>query len=104
LAVEKQIENVNPKGPFTLDRSPREPDERFFSFQAIGVWTQEPGSAVIGSYSVNRKTADVWDMSSCEVIEFPKLFEVQTKYRIRIGSGKEQPSKGPNSYAKPSLC
>ena len=104
LAVEKQIERVNPKGSFTLDPFPREPDERFISFQALGVWSKEPGSAVIGTYSVNRKTADVWDMSSCKEINFPKLFEVQTKYRNRMGSHRERSTTRQDSSDRPSLC
>jgi hypothetical protein len=103
LAVEKQTEQVHPKGAFSLDKFSPEPDERFYSFQAIGVWSRQQGSAVLGTYSVNRTTAEVWNMFSCEVVEFPKLFKVQTRYRNRMGLHKESATHQ-NSSDRPSLC
>ena len=80
LAVEHQIKDLKPHGTFSVDKNPRETDLRFYTFEALGVWSSKPGSAVIGNYSVNRKTATVWDMTSCKRIEFSALARLKKHY------------------------
>jgi hypothetical protein len=83
LAVDHQIEHLKKKGRFSLDQYQFEPDQRFYSFEALGVWSREPGSAVIGHYAVNRTTAEVWNRDSCELITFPALEDAQEQLRRR---------------------
>jgi hypothetical protein len=80
LVVVRQIRGVKPKGQFSVDKTSNEPDARFYSFEALGVWNSGPGSAVLGNYSVNRRTATVWDTTLCERIRFPKLIRLQEHY------------------------
>ncbi len=85
LAVQHQIAPLPWHGPFSLESLAREDDPRFSSFEALGVWTaNEGGSAVLGNYSVNRATAEVWDLSSCTRIAFRALVKMQKRYRARL--------------------
>jgi hypothetical protein len=83
LVVLHDTRDVHPRGNFSLDPMAIEPDKRFKSFEALGVWRSE-GSAVLGNYSVNLATADVWNLSKCKRIEFPRLTALQTRYRRHL--------------------
>jgi len=83
--VEYQIRHINPGGSFSLDKN-AEPDPNYYSFQALAVWHPEKeGSAVLGNYAVDRRTAEVWNDDNCEEAHFPALTALQTGIRKRIG-------------------
>ena len=70
---------------FSLEPLAKEPDKRFFSFEALGNFESDrPGSAVIGNYAVDRRTAEVWDLILCKRVEFAALREARSKL---LGSG-----------------
>jgi len=81
LAVLHQIRAIPHHGTFSLDQNVVEPDKRFLSYQAMGIWHPgDYGSAVVGTYSVNLRTAEVWDITTCKTIEFRQLRVLQERY------------------------
>jgi hypothetical protein len=81
IAVRNFVDQFHPGGPFTLESMAIEHDNRFHSFEALGVWdSSQPGSAVIGNYTVNMTTGQVWDLSSCGEIKFPRLQNLRRRY------------------------
>jgi hypothetical protein len=69
------------RGVFTLDPMGVENDPRFYSFQAVGnsAPREEVGSAVLGSFAANRRTGEVWDLTSCQRIQFPALTQLRAR-------------------------
>jgi len=82
-AVRQQIRSIPHHGTFTLDPMAIEPDERFLSYQALGVWKSDSGSAVIGNYSVNLQTGEVWDLTACQTVEFRGLHIPRGRYIVQ---------------------
>lgn len=77
-------------------------DEQHQRFYVVAVTWAGPanGSAVYGSYYVDRQTGDVWDaVEECTQIDTPTLRKLQAKVRMRIGLSKsdyqKQKQKGP---------
>lgn len=95
LTVRHLIRAIPHHGNFSLDQNVVEPDNRFLSYQALGVWSDDQISAVLGSLTVNLQTAEVWDLSSCKIIKFRQLRILQKRY---IGAARKWPG------ATPALC
>ncbi|HEY2069302.1 MAG TPA: hypothetical protein VGG48_07095 [Rhizomicrobium sp.] len=98
FAIQHQFLKLPVHGAFSLDPMAREDDPHFASFEALGVWTNNKyGSAVLGNYSVNRLTGEVWDLFTCERIDFRALAKQQARYRARFGLS-------PPNGLQPALC
>lgn len=100
IAVRHQLKAVHPRGPFSLETIAVENNKRFRSFEALGVWdSSRAGSAVIGNYSVNMTTAQVWDDTSCEEMRFPQLDALKRRYipRVNLKAGKRGVNAPPRS-------
>lgn len=104
LVVRHQIEDIKHKGNFSLDPFDPEPDNRFYTFEALGVWSPEPGSAVIGHYSVNKKTGDVWDLFTCKKVDFDSLRILRERYLHQAGFASRKDLKSVNRSAVPVFC
>ena len=80
VVVDHQLKELGKNVNYSLDRFVKEPDRRFFWFEALGNFpSDQPGSAVIGNYAVDRRTGAVWDMTLCKRIEFGALREERRK-------------------------
>jgi hypothetical protein len=56
----------------------------FYRFEIT--WNNpNPGSAVIGSYAVNKATGDVWELVQCRRMRSPDLKRLQQELRQAIG-------------------
>src|SRR5205823_3608417 len=76
LVVRNKIRNVHPHGNFSIEPMAVQKDKGFLAYEALGVWSEKQGSAVLGNYSVNLQTAEVWNIDSCEKIRFAQLYLV----------------------------
>jgi hypothetical protein len=83
LAMDHQIAVIPHHGTYSLDSQIKILDPRFQTFQALGDW---PGSmsAVLGTYTVNRLTGEVWNDDTCTRVHFPALRRMQARYRARF--------------------
>ena len=106
LAVRHQIEGIRNKGNFSLEEFVPEPDDSFYTFEALGVWSPGLGSAVIGHYSVNKKTGDVWDLFACKRLKFRALRDLQERYVHGAGpaASKIKNRKWARLALRPVLC
>ena len=104
IVVQHQIENIENKGNFSLTEFSPEPDDRFYTFEALGVWSSAPGSAVIGHYSVNKKTGDVWDLFICAKVQFNSLQKLQARYFHQLNSSSDNAVKSLKASPRPVLC
>jgi len=103
LAVEHQIAGLKSKGHFSLDQNTNESDSRFYTFEALGTWNTGPSSAVIGNYAINRRTATIWDMTTCKRIGFRDLIRMQARYcKHRSSAAMVRPMD--HFDDPPSLC
>lgn len=72
---------------FWLDDIPMEPYPGFYSFSAN--WANPRGaSVVIGHYSVDRRTGDIWSAVICEEERSRTLRLAQGELRARIGMNR----------------
>jgi len=72
------------------DEDPRTP--QFYRF--IATWDNKNGSVVVGFFSVNRRTGDVWNPVICKRIESDALLRVQTNLRRRLKLTPEELEDG----------
>jgi hypothetical protein len=69
---------------FSLEHSAEQDSTQFYFFTAA--WDNPKGSAVAGSYAVDKATADVWNsVMACEELSTPGLRELQSQVRSHIG-------------------
>lgn len=68
-------------------------DEQHRRYYAVDItWAGSPnGSAVYGSYYVDRETGDVWNaLTECTEIDTPALRRLQAAIRMRIGLSESE--------------
>jgi len=78
IVVTHQTKHERHKTRFTLDSFSLD-DPEFFDFEAIAEALMQPSSAVLGNYAVNKQTATVWDLSTCERVSFGELNREKTR-------------------------
>ena len=86
LAFEYQVRNIKDRGNYSLD--PQMQDlplyPHFATFEVLGIWgdPEETPDTILGRFSVDRLTADVWDVyAECFLVDYPQLRKVQQVYR-----------------------
>lgn len=102
-AFEHRIAHIGNRVGYSLDpqtyRMKRDP--RFASFEVIGVWHKDQGSAILAHYDVDRLTADVWDTYlDCVRVNDFQLRRAQDAYRKQYHL--VDPRKVP--FARPYAC
>ena len=95
--VYEAIKVQNPGAKVTRTQNAYDPE--FFYFEAT--WPNPIGSPVIGHFSVNPWTGDVWNPGLCERITSPSLSKIQRGIKKRLKLKKEDYAK---MHAKKPIC
>ena len=107
LAFQYQTRHIKERGSYSFETYPEDFDSRFYHFDVLGIWgpRDEPGSALLGRFAVNRFTGDVWDVyAKCRHVSFPALRKLQAKLRRQYGLPDHEPDSIPKHGKPPVLC
>jgi hypothetical protein len=71
-----------------IDLMPGQSDPAFFEFEALS--DNPSGSPVVGHFSVNKSSGDVWDLAGhCRYLTSASLQEKQKEIRQELGRGDQ---------------
>lgn len=82
-AAQVQLSKVHLKEHFALDTPYFSKGKRFATFEVLST-SSRPGSAVLGRYTVDVLTGDLWDVYVCAPIKAPAVRRLQAAVRKKV--------------------